>query len=71
MSSIILKLFISRSVASASTWLNEWNLPILGMLILEHKIVVVTILAIEIILIGKISKVILLILALHLMNLSF
>ena len=45
MSSIILKLFIS---------FNEWNSPILGMLILEHKIVVVTILAIEIILIGKV-----------------
>ena len=41
------------------------------MLILEHKIVAVTILAIEIILIGKVSKAILIILALHLVNLSF
>ena len=43
----------------------------MGMLILEHKIVAVTILAIEIILIGKVSKAILIILALHLVNLSF
>ena len=70
-SSTIFKLIISRSVASASTWLNEWNLSILGKLILEHKIAVVTILAIEIILIGKVPKAILLILALHLVNLSF
>ena len=49
----------------------KWNLSILGMLILEHKIAVVTILAIEIILIGKVPKAILLILALHLVNLSF
>jgi hypothetical protein len=41
------------------------------MLILEHKIVVVTILAIEIILIGKVPKAILLILVFHLVNLSF
>ena len=71
MSSTIFKLIISRSIASTSTRLNEWNLSILGKLILEHKIVVVTILAIEIILIGKVSKAILLILALHLVNLSF
>ena len=62
MSSTIFKLIIS---------FNEWNLSILGMLILEHKIAVVTILAIEIILIGKVPKAILLILALHLVNLSF
>ena len=43
----------------------------MGTLILEHKIAVVTILAIEIILIGKVPKAILLILALHLVNLSF
>ena len=41
------------------------------MLILEHKIAVVTILAIEIILIGKVLKAILLILVFHLVNLSF
>ena len=71
MSSIIFKLIISSSIAAASTWLNEWNLSIIVMLVLEHKIVVVTILAIEIILIGKVPKAILLILALHLVNLSF
>ena len=43
----------------------------MGMLILEHKIIAVTILAIEIILIGKVPKAILMILALHLVNLSF
>ena len=65
------RIVMSSAIFKLIIYFIKWNLSILGNLILEHKIAVVTILAIEIILIGKVPKAILLILALHLVDLSF
>jgi hypothetical protein len=66
--------FVNRStIFKLIISLNEWNLSILielRLLVREHKSVAGAILAMEIVLVGKATEAILLILPLHLMNLS-
>jgi hypothetical protein len=65
--------FVNRStIFKLIISLNEWNLSILielRLLVREHKSVAGTTLAMEIVLVGKATEAILLILPLHLINL--
>ena len=73
MRSLIQKLLIARYVRSYAASFNEWNLSILielRLLVRVYESVAVTSLAREIVLVGKAPEAILLILPLHLMNLS-
>jgi len=66
--------FVNRStIFKLIISLNEWNLSILielRLLVREHKSIAGATLAMEIVLVGKATEAILLILPLHLMNLS-
>jgi hypothetical protein len=70
----VLHRFVKRSaIFKLIISLNEWNLSILielRLLVSEHKSIAGATLALEIVLVGKATEAILLILPLHLMNLS-